>query len=98
MLRALNACSLTKDWHIHLALLEPGVGLPACGLVFSAHPVWAGAAFRLLSFQGELLCCSVRIRNVSEQSSAGAVLLVLTFLIWTSPRAFVWLFMPVCLL
>lgn len=75
-------------------------GETACGLVFSADSVWAGVAFRqlLLSFQGELLCSSVCIRNVSEQSSAGAVLPLLTVLIWTSPRAFVRLFVPVCVL
>lgn len=29
VLRALNACSLTKDWCFHLSLLELRVGLPA---------------------------------------------------------------------
>lgn len=94
-LRALGACSLTKDWRFHLALLEPRVGLPVGW--FSPQTL-SGLGRLLLSFQGELLRCSVCVRNVSEQSSAGAVLLVLTFLIPTSPRAFVQLFVPVCVL
>lgn len=28
VLRALNTCSLMKDWQVHLALLELGVRLP----------------------------------------------------------------------